>query len=100
MGRIASLASGIQNKTTPIAREIEHFIHIVTGNFRVPMRLVMPANSDRRVFCMFVVASNLCIFTIILSSHNLTYLLTADNNACFNYEFPVDQLLLTLVDTA
>ena len=32
MGRIASLASGLEVGDTPIAREIEHFIHIITGN--------------------------------------------------------------------
>ncbi|XP_008117666.2 sodium/potassium-transporting ATPase subunit alpha-2 [Anolis carolinensis] len=31
MGRIASLASGLGQGTTPIAREIEHFIHIITS---------------------------------------------------------------------
>ncbi|XP_067826827.1 potassium-transporting ATPase alpha chain 2-like [Heptranchias perlo] len=31
IGRIASLASGVQNEKTPIAIEIEHFVHIVTG---------------------------------------------------------------------
>ena len=32
MGRIATLASGITSLSTPIAREIDHFIHIVTGS--------------------------------------------------------------------
>ncbi|XP_025029364.1 sodium/potassium-transporting ATPase subunit alpha-2-like isoform X2 [Python bivittatus] len=31
MGRIASLASGLSEGLTPIAREIGHFIHIITG---------------------------------------------------------------------
>lgn len=31
MGRIANLASGLEMGETPIAREIEHFIHIITG---------------------------------------------------------------------
>nr|CAB3224447.1 sodium/potassium-transporting ATPase subunit alpha-3-like [Phallusia mammillata] len=31
MGRIASLASGLEVGDTPIAREIEHFIHIISG---------------------------------------------------------------------
>ncbi|KAG5271520.1 hypothetical protein AALO_G00180940 [Alosa alosa] len=31
MGRIATLASGLDTGKTPIAREIEHFIHIITG---------------------------------------------------------------------
>ncbi|XP_042298287.1 sodium/potassium-transporting ATPase subunit alpha-2-like [Sceloporus undulatus] len=31
MGRIASLASGLEEGATPIAREIEHFIHIITS---------------------------------------------------------------------
>ncbi|KAK0422168.1 hypothetical protein QR680_007409 [Steinernema hermaphroditum] len=31
MGRIAHLASGLDTGKTPIAREIEHFIHIITG---------------------------------------------------------------------
>jgi len=31
MGRIANLASGLGAGKTPIAIEIEHFIHIVTG---------------------------------------------------------------------
>ena len=31
MGRIAGLASGLETGSTPIAREIEHFIHIITG---------------------------------------------------------------------
>uniref|UniRef100_A0A0K0EU29 Sodium/potassium-transporting ATPase subunit alpha n=1 Tax=Strongyloides venezuelensis TaxID=75913 RepID=A0A0K0EU29_STRVS len=31
MGRIAHLASGIDTVKTPIAREIEHFIHIITS---------------------------------------------------------------------
>nr|XP_060612624.1 sodium/potassium-transporting ATPase subunit alpha-2-like [Anolis sagrei ordinatus] len=31
MGRIASLASGLAEGSTPIAREIEHFIHIITA---------------------------------------------------------------------
>lgn len=31
MGRIAGLASGLETGETPIAREIEHFIHIITG---------------------------------------------------------------------
>jgi len=31
MGRIASLASGLETGMTPIAKEIEHFIHIITG---------------------------------------------------------------------
>lgn len=31
MGRIANLASGLDTGKTPIAIEIEHFIHIVTG---------------------------------------------------------------------
>nr|AAH54591.1 Atp1a1a.3 protein [Danio rerio] len=31
MGRIASLASSLEGGQTPIAREIEHFIHIITG---------------------------------------------------------------------
>ena len=31
MGRIAGLTSSIDSGSTPIAREIEHFIHIITG---------------------------------------------------------------------
>ncbi|GFR87926.1 sodium/potassium-transporting ATPase subunit alpha [Elysia marginata] len=31
MGRIAGLASGLETGKTPIAKEIEHFIHIITG---------------------------------------------------------------------
>ncbi|TFK04861.1 Sodium/potassium-transporting ATPase subunit alpha-1 [Platysternon megacephalum] len=31
MGRIATLASGLEGGKTPIATEIEHFIHIITG---------------------------------------------------------------------
>jgi sodium/potassium-transporting ATPase subunit alpha len=31
MGRIANLASGLSNGDTPIAKEIEHFIHLITG---------------------------------------------------------------------
>jgi len=31
MGRIANLASGISNDETPIAREIAHFIHLITA---------------------------------------------------------------------
>jgi sodium/potassium-transporting ATPase subunit alpha len=31
MGRIAGLASGLETGQTPIAKEINHFIHIVTG---------------------------------------------------------------------
>ena len=31
MGRIAGLASGIECGATPIAREIEHFVHIITS---------------------------------------------------------------------
>ena len=31
MGRIANLASGLGSGQTPIAAEIEHFIHIITG---------------------------------------------------------------------
>lgn len=31
MGRIANLASGLDTGDTPIAREIAHFIHLITG---------------------------------------------------------------------
>ena len=31
MGRIANLASSLETGETPIAREIAHFIHIITG---------------------------------------------------------------------
>ena len=31
MGRIANLASGLEGGETPIAREIAHFIHIITA---------------------------------------------------------------------
>jgi len=31
MGRIANLASGVESGETPIAREIAHFIHLITG---------------------------------------------------------------------
>ena len=31
MGRIAILASGLKTAQTPIAREIAHFIHLITG---------------------------------------------------------------------
>ena len=31
MGRIAGLASGLETEETPIAKEIEHFIHIITA---------------------------------------------------------------------
>ncbi|XP_073426857.1 sodium/potassium-transporting ATPase subunit alpha-3 [Dendrobates tinctorius] len=31
MGRIATLASGLESGKTPIAKEIEHFIHLITG---------------------------------------------------------------------
>lgn len=31
MGRIAHLASDLDSGMTPIAREIEHFIHLITG---------------------------------------------------------------------
>merc|ERR1711936_935087 len=31
MGRIAGLASGLEGGQTPIAKEIEHFIHIISG---------------------------------------------------------------------
>jgi len=31
MGRIATLATGLESGDTPIAKEIEHFIHIITG---------------------------------------------------------------------
>ena len=30
MGRIASLTSGLSSGKTPIAKELEHFIHIIT----------------------------------------------------------------------
>ena len=33
MGRIAGLASGLETGKTPIAIEIEHFIHIITGKY-------------------------------------------------------------------
>ncbi|PIO37125.1 hypothetical protein AB205_0216920, partial [Aquarana catesbeiana] len=38
IGRIASLASGVGNEKTPIAVEIEHFVHIVAG-FAVTLSL-------------------------------------------------------------
>ena len=31
MGRIATLASGLEGGQTPINMEIEHFIHLITG---------------------------------------------------------------------
>ena len=31
MGRIAILASGLETEDTPIAKEIHHFINIITG---------------------------------------------------------------------
>ena len=31
MGRIANLASGLDTGETPIAKEIAHFIHLITG---------------------------------------------------------------------
>lgn len=31
IGQIAALASGVGNEKTPIATEIEHFVHIVAG---------------------------------------------------------------------
>ena len=31
MGRIANLASGLETEETPIAKEISHFIHLITG---------------------------------------------------------------------
>ena len=31
MGRIAGLASGLESGETPIAKEIQHFIHLITG---------------------------------------------------------------------
>uniref|UniRef100_A0A6Q2Z0C2 Sodium/potassium-transporting ATPase subunit alpha n=1 Tax=Esox lucius TaxID=8010 RepID=A0A6Q2Z0C2_ESOLU len=31
MGRIATLTSGLESGKTPIAKEIEHFIHLITG---------------------------------------------------------------------
>jgi len=31
MGRIAGLASGLDTGETPIAKEIHHFIHLITG---------------------------------------------------------------------
>ena len=31
IGQIASLASGVSNEKTPIATEIEHFVHMVAG---------------------------------------------------------------------
>ena len=31
MGRIAGLTSGLSSGETPIAREIAHFIHLITG---------------------------------------------------------------------
>ena len=31
MGRIAGLASGLEMGETPIAKEIAHFIHLITG---------------------------------------------------------------------
>ena len=31
MGRIAGLASGLETGETPIAKEIHHFIHLITG---------------------------------------------------------------------
>ena len=31
MGRIRGLASGLESKQTPMAKEIEHFIHVITG---------------------------------------------------------------------
>lgn len=31
MGRIAHLTSGLDSRDTPIAREIQHFIHIITA---------------------------------------------------------------------
>ncbi|KFO62222.1 Potassium-transporting ATPase alpha chain 1, partial [Corvus brachyrhynchos] len=31
IGRIASLASGVENEKTPIAVEIEHFVDIIAG---------------------------------------------------------------------
>jgi len=42
MGRIASLASGLEVGDTPIAREIEHFIHIISGNCNARHRLSPP----------------------------------------------------------
>ena len=43
MGRIASLASGLEVGDTPIAKEIEHFIHIISGfppHLRAPTLLL------------------------------------------------------------
>ena len=35
MGRIAGLASGLETGKTPIAVEIEHFIHLITGKYLI-----------------------------------------------------------------
>lgn len=53
MGRIAHLASGLDTGETPIAKEIAHFIHIITG---VAVFLGAQLSCEANVQCTFVQA--------------------------------------------
>lgn len=85
MGRIANLASGLGNSETPIAREIAHFIHLITGvavflgvSFFFIAFILGYEWLDAVIFLIGIIVANvpeglLATVTVSCSSHRLLY---------------------------
>ena len=65
MGRIAGLVSGLKNDETPIAREIKHFIHIITGiavflgvTFFIIAKVIGYGWVDAAIFLIGIIVAN------------------------------------------
>ena len=80
MGRIANLASGLEVGQTPIAREIAHFIHLITGvavflgvSFFVIAFILGYYWLDAVIFLIGIIVANVpegLLATVTVSNHN------------------------------
>ena len=97
MGRIANLASGLEVGETPIAKEIAHFIHIVTGvavflgvSFFIIAFILDYFWLDAVIFLIGIIVANvpeglLATVTVSIESDMNLYFIYRDGN---QQEFP------------
>lgn len=99
IGRIASLASGVGNEKTPIALEIEHFVHIVAGvavSVGILFFIIMVSMKyyilDAIIFLIAIIVANVpegLLATVTVSPHlHSTWLPREAPQANHKFPFP------------
>jgi sodium/potassium-transporting ATPase subunit alpha len=90
MGRIANLASGLSTGETPIAKEIAHFIHIITGvavflgvSFFIIAIILGYPFIESVIFLIGIIVANVpegLLATVTVTINSLFYLFFQENN--------------------